>query len=325
VKQRAFGRTGLCVSELGVGCSRLGGLFSRGSSRKEEIALVHAALDSSVNFFDTSDWYSQGQSEVLLGEALKGRRGSAIVATKGGFTVPPGGTLIARLKPYLRPVARYVRITRRRGSGPPGAGGPPQNFSPEHLSRAVDASLRRLGTDYIDIYQLHSPPRPVIDAGEYLGVLADLQAQGKIRHYGIAADDADAVENVAAGGLVASVQVPLSLLDHSASERLLPAAESAGVAVIARSCYAAGLFNEKLSEEQVRKLTPDWQEIMRLRAVARTLGRPLLEAALQFDLGEPGVAVTIVGMRTRAHLESNLGSYRAPALSDAERRALVDY
>jgi aryl-alcohol dehydrogenase-like predicted oxidoreductase len=312
------------VSELGVGCSRLGGLFSQGSSQREEIALVHAALDSGINFFDTSDWYSQGQSEVVLGRALKGRRSSAIVATKGGYTVPRGGTLIARVKPYLRPIARYVKVTRRRGIATAG-GTPPQDFSPEYLSSAVDASLRRLSTEYIDLYQLHSPSRGVIDAREYVGVLTELQAQGKIRHYGIAADGPDDVWNVTSDGSVASVQVPLSLLEHAASERLLPAARTAGVAVIARSCYAAGLFSEGLTEERVRQLTPDWLEILRLRDVAHSLGRPLLEAALQFDLGQNGVDVTIVGMRTRAHLEANLRNYRAPALSNGERQALVGY
>src|SRR5438105_7956439 len=100
---RPFGSTGLTVSELGFGCARIGGVF-QGGSRSELIALLRRAFDEGINFFDTADMYTQGESERLVGDALRGVRERVIIATKGGYVLPAQKQLISRIKPLLKPV-----------------------------------------------------------------------------------------------------------------------------------------------------------------------------------------------------------------------------
>ncbi len=313
MRQRPFGATGIVVSEVGMGCSRLGGVFSNGSSARDEIDLVRAAVDAGINFFDTSDFYSHGQSEILVGKAVRGRRGDVVLATKGGY-VPPQARLLGRIKPALRPVVRVLGLKRPTGSGGPsgGGGGIPQDFTPEHLAAALEASLRRLRTDHVDIYQLHSPSRAVIEAGAYVEVLDRLKAQGKIRQYGIAADHACDLIGVTRIGSVTSVQLPFSVIDQTGAEGILPEAAAAGAGVITRSCFAAGLLVGSTPPDELRERTPDWAAILAFRDKAAEMGRAPRELALQFSLAAPTVAVTIVGMHARAHLDQIRRDAAAP-------------
>jgi aryl-alcohol dehydrogenase-like predicted oxidoreductase len=321
MRYRELGTTGLRVSELGVGCARLGGMLTQGTSRKEELALLGAALDAGINFFDTSDLYSQGESEALLGRAFRRRRSEVVIATKGGYLVTAGRRHVARVKPLLRPVVQRLGIRRPGGAG---HGAPlAQDFSPDHLRSAVEGSLRRLGTDTIDLYQLHSPPCRVIESDELTGVLSELRVEGKIRHFGIAADAPQDVRNFDRQAGVASLQIPFSVLEHDGAAPVFRKAAEHGVAVIARSCYAAGLFRDELSETDLRALTPDADRIIALRRAAALLGRPLLEAALHFDLAVEQVSVTLLGMRKTAHLAGNLELYTRRSLSDDERAVLT--
>jgi aryl-alcohol dehydrogenase-like predicted oxidoreductase len=316
MRARAFGWTGFEVSEIGVGCARIGSVSARGPSRSEEIAMLREAVESGINFFDTADIYAYGQSEVILGMALRDRRSEVIIATKGGYLVPRR-RVVGRLKPLARPLVQRFRRDRPVGASFGGAL-MSQDFSPRHLREAVDASLRRLRTDYIDVYQLHSPPAPLVPAADYVGVLEEMQSAGKIRFFGVALDHPDDAKGVEAARGVASLQIPYNLLDSAAAHGLLGAAATDDRAVIARSCYAAGLLADEMSSEALRRVTPDWREIDRLRDVARTIGRPLLQTALQFSLAEARIAVTIVGMRTREHLRANLAHHAADPLSSDE-------
>jgi aryl-alcohol dehydrogenase-like predicted oxidoreductase len=322
MRYRDLGTTGVRVSEIGVGCSRLGGVFAPGTSMKEELAFLGAALDAGINFFDTSDFYSQGESEVLLGKAFRRRRSEVVIATKGGYLVPAGRRRIARLKPLLRPVVQRFGVTRRGGAGED-RGPLAQDFSPVWIRSAVEASLRRLATDTIDLYQLHSPPRSAVEGDDLVSVLADLQREGKIRHFGLAADAPQDVMHFERQCGIASLQIPFSLLQHDGAAPLIQRASKQGVGVIARSCYAAGLFREDVSEAELREQTPDAGRIIELRRAADQLGRPLLEAALQFDLAVEQISVTLLGMRSAAHLSGNLALYGRPPLSEDERAALA--
>jgi aryl-alcohol dehydrogenase-like predicted oxidoreductase len=322
VRRRAFGTTGLLVSDVGVGCSRLGGVFSTGTTPREESDLVTAAIDAGINFFDTSDLYSHGQSEVLIGRAVRPRRGEVVLATKGGYVRPNETRLLSRAKPLLRPVVRALGLTRPSSRVANGVS-IDQDFSPQHLIAALEGSLRRLGTDYIDIYQLHSPSRDVVEAGDFVPVLDQLKAQGKIRYYGIAADDAGDVENFDRHPSIDTLQVPFSAIDQVASAMVFPKAARAGTGVVSRSCFAAGLLVSSLSEDQLRERTPDWKAIVAFRSKADKLGRPLSELALQFNLATAPIAVTIVGMRTRAHLAGIVRDAEAPALTPDEVESLV--
>jgi aryl-alcohol dehydrogenase-like predicted oxidoreductase len=323
VTVRRFGTTDLMVSEVGVGCSRIGGVFSAGSSRRDELDLLREAIDSGINFLDTADLYSQGQSEILVGKAIKGWRDRVVVATKGGYVVPSSSQLLSRAKPLLRPVVRTLRIKKPGAAGPGPAPAMAQDFSPQHLRGAVEASLRRLGTDYIDIYQLHSPPRAVVEVGEFVPALEELRAQGKIRHFGIGADDADAAEPFERHPALRSVQVPFSAIDQAAATRVFPAAARTGVGIVSRSCFAAGFLVGGLSEEELRQRTSDWKAIVDFRATAAALGRPLKQLALKFNVGVEPIAVTVVGMRTPSHLREVLHDLAAPDLTYDEMAALL--
>ena len=112
LKYRHFGNTGLQVSEIGFGCSRLGGVFAQGGndSNKQALTLLREALDAGINFFDTADMYSQGEAERLLGQAFSGGRDKVIIATKGGYCLPAQRKLVAYVKPFLRPVVKALGL-----------------------------------------------------------------------------------------------------------------------------------------------------------------------------------------------------------------------
>jgi aryl-alcohol dehydrogenase-like predicted oxidoreductase len=299
-------------------------MFSTGSSPGDEVRMLRDAIEAGINLLDTADLYSHGQSEILVGKAMKGRRSQVVVATKAGYILPAQSRFVGRIKPLLRPVINAVGVKRpaAAGGGAP-RGAAAQDFSPAYLAAAVDGSLRRLGTDYIDIFQLHSPPRSVVEAGEFVVGLEDLQAQGKIRHFGVAVDAVADAEPFTAHPRIASLEIPFSAIATDATDGLLAAASAAGAGVIARSCFAAGLLVGSQTEAQLRESTPDWQAVLGFRTAASALGRPLKEVALQFNLGVAGIASTLVGLRTPAQLSEVLRYAAAPALTEAERMAVV--
>src|SRR5688572_8553181 len=189
MQMRAFGHTGLRVSEFGLGCARIGGIFQGNVSGF--LDLIAAARDGGITFFDTADMYSQGESETLVGRAFRGRRDRVVIASKAGYALPGRRKLIARLKPIVRPLLKHLRI--RRDQLPSAVRGTvTQDFSPAYLERAVEASLRRLRTDYLDVLQLHSPPVEIIRRGTWQAALDKLQRAGKVRYYGVACDSVEA-------------------------------------------------------------------------------------------------------------------------------------
>ena len=151
-----FGKTGMRVSEIGFGGSRIGGVFAGKEGSAEALNVLTKALDSGITFYDSSDMYAQGESESLIGTAFRGRREQVILATKGGYCLPARRSMIRRIKPLVRPLVQALGL--KRTSLPAGMSGAlSQDFSPHYLTRAVEASLGRLRTDYLDLYQLHSP------------------------------------------------------------------------------------------------------------------------------------------------------------------------
>jgi len=322
LRYRSFGKTGIEVSEIGFGCARLGGVFGESATRQASIRVLQGALDRGITFFDTADMYTQGESETLLGLAFRRQRDKVVIASKGGYCLPAQRQLIQRVKPLIKPLVRYLGI--RREHLPSGAAGAlSQNFTPKYLAERVEASLRRLKTDYLDLYQLHSPPPDAVDSERCIETLEQLKRAGKIRHYGIAADTVDDAREFLRYPTIASLQVPFGLLDQAALGEFLALAEARGIAVIGRGCFAAGLLKAEYTEAQLRELTPKWPQIMALRQIAERRGRSVLELALQFSLHTRAVAVTLLGMRTPAHLADNLQHFAAAALSDEEYRELA--
>lgn len=327
MERRHFGATDLMVSEVGFGCARLGGVF-QSVSRADMQRSLRQALDAGITLYDTSDMYCQGESEELVGRAFRGRREQVVIASKVGYCLPARRKLVAKVKPLLKPVIRRLGISRR--ALPSGASGAlTQDFTPAYIARAIEGSLRRLRTDYLDLYQLHSPPPDLLESGDFLAPLEKLQREGKIRYFGVSCETtADVLTCLRYPG-ISSLQLRLSLLDQSALDTAVPRAREQGVALIARECFAGGLLAKPTDTLGLEALIPDetereakWSEILSYASLAGQLDRTLPELALQFVRSVEGVTVTLLGMRTEAQLAANLRLLAAPALAPTDLIAL---
>jgi aryl-alcohol dehydrogenase-like predicted oxidoreductase len=325
MKFNEFGKTGMTVSEIGFGGSRIGGFFADKHSSKEALNVLRNALDSGITFYDTADMYAQGESESLIGTAFRGRREQVIIATKGGYCLPAQRNIMKRIKPLVRPIVKALGL--KRAKLPLSVSGTlSQDFSPSHLTKALEASLKRLQTDYIDLYQLHSPRPPFLQSdafGEALQTLEQLKQQGKLRFYGVATEvPEDAPFCLSAAG-ISSVQLGFGLLDLEALDQgTLAAAGARGLGIIARGCFGGGLLKDGLDEAQLKAATPKWQRILALRSLSKSTGRPLLDIAFQFCRGTPAVGVTLLGMRLETHLRENLRYLQGRPLNAEEYMAL---
>jgi aryl-alcohol dehydrogenase-like predicted oxidoreductase len=308
---RRFGSTDLHVSAFGLGCARIGGVFK--SNPAEFLNLLSAAYDGGITFFDTADMYSQGESEKLVGRAFRRRRDRVVIATKAGWVLPRQRQFVARIKPLVRPIVRMLRISRHQL---PGAvrGSMVQDFSPDYLRGAIEGSLKRLRTDYIDLLQLHSPPAEVIKVGAFVETLESLKQQGKIRYYGISCDAVDAAHAALRHAGVSSLQVPISALERSFAG-VLPLARQQGVAVIARECLANGLLVKQLSFPELRaycqsdaEATNKAQQLELLRRQATEDGSSLTQLALRFVSQLEGVSVTLLGASRLQQIEALLAN-----------------
>jgi aryl-alcohol dehydrogenase-like predicted oxidoreductase len=298
---RELGRSGLRVSALTLGTMTFGGggkFASVGSTdvegAKRQVAM---ALDAGVNMIDTADVYSDGASEEILGKALGDRRDDVLIATKARMTMGPG---------------------------PNDAG-----LSRHYLIRACEASLRRLGTDYIDLYQVHEWDG-VTPMEETLRALDDLVRSGKVRYIGCSnfsgwqLSKALGVSDRLGLERYASQQIYYSLQSRDAEYELVPAGLDQGVGILVWSPLAGGLMSGKYRRDQdgpegARHLT-DWGEppvrnpdqtydvIDALVEIGETHGVSAAQVALAWVIGRPGVVSAVVGARTDEQLADNLGA-----------------
>lgn len=295
MKYAPLGRTGMTVSRYALGTMMFG--FIGNPDHDDCARIIHAALDSGINFVDTADMYSAGESETIVGKALRDRRDDVILATKGHFGVEDG--------------------LNNNGN------------SRRHLIRAVDASLRRLGTDWIDLYQVHRPDWDT-ELEETLGVLTDLVRAGKIRAFGCSTYPAhEIVEShrvAEARGLMRfrTEQPPYNLLARGIERDLLPVAERWDMGVLTWSPLAFGFLtgqHRKASgtpRSARAELRPEWfdptdplvarkvEVAEQLAEVADDLGRPLPALATAFPLAHRAVTSVITGVRTFEQLEATL-------------------
>ena len=286
MRNNRLGRSGLQVSEVGLGCMSL----TRAGSAAERI--VGHALDLGVNFFDTADLYDRGANEELLARALGARRRDVVIATKVGNRWRPDG------------------------------GGWDWDPSPAYVRGAVEASLKRLASDYIDLYQLHGGT--IDDPVDELTATFDALVQaGKIRAWGISSIRPNVIRRYAAGSTVASVMMQYSLLDRRPEEEALELLRARGIAVIARGPVAKGLLAGRPAravpdhgEERVAEL----QAILEQASAAAD--RAPAQTALRFALSAPAVATVIPGASTLAQLEQNVAAVATPPLDAAELGAL---
>jgi len=325
MKFNALGTTGMNVSEIGFGGSRIGGVFADKNSSKGALNVLRKALDSGITFFDTADMYAQGESESLIGTAFRGCRQQVIIASKGGYCLPARRNMIKRIKPLVRPLVQALGLKRTRL--PAGIGGAlSQDFSPAYLIKALESSLKRLQTDYVDLYQLHSPAPQFMQSnafGEALQTLEKLKAQGKLRFYGIATEQPEDAAFCLSTPGISSIQLGFGLLDLEALDReTLATAEKRGLGIIARGCFGGGLLKDDLDEAQLKAATPKWQRILALRSFSRNANRSALDVALQFCRGTRAVSVTVLGMRIESHLRDNLRYFEGRPLSSEEYETL---
>jgi aryl-alcohol dehydrogenase-like predicted oxidoreductase len=307
---RQFGSTELRASEFGLGCARIGGFFQ--GNVADVTALLSLARDSGINFFDTADMYSQGESEQLLGRAFKGQRHEVIIASKVGYRLPAQRRLAARLKPLLRPLVQTLRI--RRAQVPPSVRGElAQEFSPNYLRRSVEMSLRRLRTDYLDLLQLHSPPAGVIERGEWEPALERMKRDGKIRYYGVASTGVEAGLAALSFSGVSSLQFTLNLLDYVALEKLVPEARRQRLGLVARECLANGLLVKPARDIDLRQYCDSPEDeakrAQQLDVLRLELGSDpdaLARRAIEYVHGTEGVSVTLLGVRSTAQLRDLL-------------------
>jgi aryl-alcohol dehydrogenase-like predicted oxidoreductase len=325
VRYRQFGKTGWRISEIGFGGARIGGLLAEDGGRTTSIRTLEAACDAGINFYDTADMYSQGESEVLVGKAFAKKRDKVFIATKGGYCLSGQKKLIQLIKPIAKPIVRAIGL--RRGTVAPAfSGAMLQDFSIGYLRKAVEASLRRLQSDYIDLYQLHSPSREELRGNrlqDALELLARLKAEGKIREYGIALDYIDDAPYCLGMEGIASLQMPFGLMDPEALDGMFDKVSERQIGIIARGCFGGGMLKQSLSEADLRAIEPKWERVLQIRRLVGQMQRSPLEAALQFSLCIERISVTILGMRTPQHLAANLQYYAAKPLSNEEKRDLL--
>jgi len=313
MEYHTLGHTSLRVSPLGFGCSRLGGTEMTDG---DAVTLLLSALDRGINFYDTADVYASGRSESLLGKAFKNRRTSVVIATKCGYHSNAVDKMSGRMKSLLSAVRFGKTVGRLIRRHLPAR---EQSFSAQQINRAIEASLRRLGTDYVDVFQLHSPPASVIERGDFVEVLERAKTQGKLRSYGISCRTAADADLCLLHPGISSVQIPISLLQFEHTLSFLALAKRRGVAVIARQPLASGFLARPISTLKARDFScgeTEFRKQLECLTFLRSLQLPnnltIAQAALQFVIQLQGVSVTIAGMSTPEHLNENIAASAGP-------------
>lgn len=282
---RMLGNTGIEVSAIGFGCSRIASLTTR-YSRREVVATLKAALDQGVSFFDTADVYGQGDSERLLGRVFHGSRDRVVLCTKAGLRLTAPQLAIRLVKPLLNPWLWRVRRMAAAGDDLRQRS-ERQCFDPRWLRARLASSLRRLRTDYVDLFLLHNPPPHLGELDAVLALLEKLRVEGSIRAYGVScAELKDGHFWVGVRG-IGCLQVPLDATKVSAARPLLDEVHGRGAGLIVRGIYGG----ERFSRIGLQALRP-------LHALA-----PLL--------AQPDVGTVVIGMGCRQHLAENLAALEA--------------
>lgn len=297
-------------SSFGLGCVNLG------ASTRGGVQLVHQALDLGVHYFDTADVYGAGSSEAVLGRALQGRRHLGFVATKAGYVFRERHAFEHAARRAVR-AARRVALRMRQPESPPAAhvsgrqSYETQDFTPDYLRRAIEGSLRRLKTDYIDLYQLHGPRS--VSGDDVLALMMDLRSQGKIREFGVGLEDVHQALPWLDTDSLTSVQIPFGILDPAARHVVIPELNAHGVRVVVRAIFAGGLLAHR-SDADVALLRPEQPAIRSaVRALASSIGVSPLQVATWFVTAQPGVSTVLVGASSVPHLKQSLGFACMPA------------
>jgi D-threo-aldose 1-dehydrogenase len=297
---------------LGLGCVGLGS--ASGAGWRHDVRLVEEAVDRGVNVFDTADAYGGGMSERVLGRGLRRRRADVVVATKVGYRFRDRSRSEQSMR---RAAAPALERLRRPADGsatetsPRLSGGSyrDQDFSPVYLRQAVDSSLRRLDTDYIDVLQLHGPTQV---CASVLDDLRDLIDAGKVRKFGIGAESVAVAAKAVATPQLEVVQLPFGVLDPEAAELFGLAAGRPEI--WARGVLGGGLLKAAASDPRTVRADPKWPRINALLGLSRREGLMIDELAVGFVRASLEISTLLLGMTTSEHLSRNIELMETPPL-----------
>ncbi|MFZ6658766.1 aldo/keto reductase [Undibacterium sp. TJN19] len=290
MKQRQLGRSGLQVSALGLGCMGMSTAYGA-ADEKESLATLHRALDLGVNFFDTAEQYGPYANEALLGRVFKGRRSEVILATKFGF-----------------------RIENNITTG--------LDSRPAHIREAVDASLQRLGTDYIDLLYQHRVD-PTVPIEDVVGVMADLVREGKVRFLGLSEAGVSTIRRAHAVHPITALQSEYSLWERNLEADILPLLRELGIGLVAFSPLGRGFLSgsaqraEDYPATDFRHLDPRMQGVnfdqnmqaaATVKQIADAKNLSAAQIALAWVMHQGGDIVAIPGTKRVSYLEDNLGA-----------------
>jgi aryl-alcohol dehydrogenase-like predicted oxidoreductase len=304
--KRTLGRSGIVVSALGMGCWAIGGPFWAGTTPngwgevddEESIRAIDKALDLGVSLFDTANVYGAGHSERVLARALAGRRSQVVIASKFNAV---------------------FNETTRQVTG--------SDTTPAGIRKACEESLRRLNTDYIDLYQFHDNGYPASQAVPVRETLEELVSTGKIRAYGWSTDYPERAEVFAQGAHCSAVQLQLNVLDDNPA--MIALCEKNNLAALNRGPLAMGLLTDKYNDkikvaaDDVRgEKSPDWMKYFKdglpnpewtakrdaIREILTSQGRTLAQGALAWNWGRSEKTLPIPGFRTVAQVQENAGA-----------------
>lgn len=310
MQHRPLGNTGVRVSEIGFGGWAIGGTADASgaplgwgrTSDEDSLAAIRRARDLGVNFFDTADSYGFGRSESLLGIVLSRIRTDIVIATKVGVTRTSDGTL-------------------------------QKNFSKQHIFHAVDGSLKRLRTDYIDLLQAHNPTIDDLRREEIQEAMERLQEIGKIRYWGVSVSTVEEGIEVINRGWGHALQVLYNVLNQAPAAELFPLAKQKGYGVIARVPLASGLLTGKFRTDSVfaaddvrqnfltpKRLAEAIPRVDEAKALIGGSARSLAQGALGFVLANDAVSTTIPGARNARQVEINVGASEVALPADVVER-----
>ncbi|HEY9721360.1 MAG TPA: aldo/keto reductase [Oscillatoriaceae cyanobacterium] len=291
MQEKSLGKTNLRVSAIGLGCMSMTGTYGTPDA-DSAIATIHRALDLGVNFLDTANMYGAGRNEILVGQAIKGRRDDVVLATKFGILHDAQG--------------RNIGVCGK----------------PEYARESCDASLERLGVDHIDLYYLHRID-PAVPIEETIGAMAELVKAGKVRHLGLSEASAETIRRAHAVHPIAALQSEYSLWTREVEGAILDTCRELGIGFVAFSPLGRGILSgeikrfEDLPENDLRRTMPRYQGenfaknlaiVERLEAVAREKGCTVAQLAIAWVLSRGSDIVPIPGTKRVKTLEENVAA-----------------